>query len=345
MIRYNEIRMNELVVHRVGNKNRAEKNFLAAGVYNLNTEVRAALLSFFLKGLKKSELQYRFEMDERTGSNLLRDSAAKIFIDRESLYDESVHILNHLYDQSSHPNIKSGELFVVHFQDLLIDDELVEGVGIFKCERKMEFLKISSKGDFLNLQLENGMNLGRLDKGCLILNAMQGDNYRVISIDNNNYDTEYWMRSFLGVEPVRDEFFATKSYMEMCNDFSEQVVAKRSGKGDQMKFLSDSLDYLSEKDTFDYEEFKNSILAEEPLKRNFKDFQQHYDFPETYQFEISQPAVTKNRKHLSNMIKLDTGFQIKLDHDSGASQSYLEKGFDSNKGLHYYKVYFNEEFS
>ena len=343
MIRYNDIRMNDLVIHRVGNKHRAERNFIAEGISNLDVEIRAALLSYFLKPIKREDQRYRFELDERSGANAIRNAAAEIFIDPEQLYEQSVTILHHLYNQSTHPNIKSGEVYVAHFSDIIVDDELVNAIGIFKSERRSEFLRVTSAGTHLDLKIQDGINLGRLDKGCLILDAAPGDNYRVLSVDNNNYDTEYWLRSFLLLEPVKDEVFQTKNYMELCNAFSEEVVAKDAGKGEQMKFIADSVDYFANNEKFDFDNFREELLQDEPRERKFKQFQEAYDFPENYSFEISQPAVSKARKKMNNLIKLDSGIQIKLDHASEAAQSFMEKGFDSQKGMHYYKVYFNEE--
>ncbi len=343
MIRYNDIRMGAIAIHRVGNKHRAERNFIAEGTSDLEVEIRAALLSYFLKPLKREDQRYRFELDERTGANVIRNAAAEIFIDPESLYEQSVIILHHLYNQSTHPNIKSGELYVAHFTDIIVDDELVNAIGIFKSERRSEFLKITSGGTHLDLKIQDGINLGRLDKGCLILDAAAGDNYRILSVDNNNYDTEYWLRSFLMMEPVKDQVFQTKNFMELCNSFSEEVVAKDAGKGEQMKFIADSVDYFANNEQFDFDKFREEILVDEPRERKFKQFQEDYEFPENYSFEISQPAVSKARKKMSNLIKLDSGVQIKLDHASEAAQSYMEKGFDEQKGMHYYKVFFNEE--
>ncbi len=343
MIRYNDIRMGAIAIHRVGNKHRAERNFIAEGTSDLEVEIRAALLSFFLKPIKREDQRYRFELDERSGANAIRNAAAEVFIDPTTLYDQSVIILNHLYNQSTHPNIKSGEVFIAHFTDVIVDDELVNAVGIFKSERKSEFLKVSGGGTHLKLNIQDGINLGRLDKGCLILDSAAGDNYRVLSVDNNNYDTEYWLRSFLLVEPVKDEVYQTKNFMELCNAFSTEVVAKDAGKGEQMKFIADSVDYFAANESFDFNKFKEEILQDEPRERKFKQFQEAYDFPENYSFEISQPAVSKARKKMSNLIALDSGIQIKLDHASEAAQSYLEKGFDEDKGMHFYKVYFNEE--
>ena len=41
-------------------------------------------------------------------------------------------------------------------------------------------------------------------------------------------------------------------------------------------------------------------------------------------------------------IELDTNIQIKLDVDApDASAEYLERGYDAEKKMHFYKVFFN----
>ena len=55
-------------------------------------------------------------------------------------------------------------------------------------------------------------------------------------------------------------------------------------------------------------------------------------------------VVKKQKQQIKTDIKLDTHIQIKLDIDApDASSEYLEKGYDEEKKMRYYKVYFNEE--
>lgn len=54
--------------------------------------------------------------------------------------------------------------------------------------------------------------------------------------------------------------------------------------------------------------------------------------------------VKKQKKRIKTDIKLDTNIQIKLDIDApDAAEEYLEKGYDEERKMQYYKVYFNEE--
>ena len=61
-------------------------------------------------------------------------------------------------------------------------------------------------------------------------------------------------------------------------------------------------------------------------------------------FPVSEIVLKKQKQKLKTEIKLDTNIQIKLDIDAPeASSEYIEKGYDDEKKMKYYKVYFNEE--
>ena len=62
------------------------------------------------------------------------------------------------------------------------------------------------------------------------------------------------------------------------------------------------------------------------------------------QFHVSESVLKKQKQKLKTEIKLDTHIQIKLDVEApDASSEYLELGYDEDKKMKYYKVYFNEE--
>jgi hypothetical protein len=62
------------------------------------------------------------------------------------------------------------------------------------------------------------------------------------------------------------------------------------------------------------------------------------------QFDVAEAVVNKENKKIKTDIKLDTHIQIKLDIDApDASAEYLERGYDEEKKMHYYKVFFNVE--
>jgi hypothetical protein len=345
MLNYSTIQIQQLAIHRVGNKQRAEKNFISESAYELNPEMEGALMHYFLKPIKKSQELYRFQHSSDLNYNEIYGYCKTVFEDPTRFHEQSTHMLYHLYNQSNHPNIKSGEVYVAYFTDLLIDDELVDAVGIFKSERKNTFLKVSSYGDNLKIDALEGINIDKLDKGCLIVNSSAPDGFRVISVDNNNYDALYWTHHFLNIDFVEDENFHTKLYLEMVNEFSHEVIGENGDRREQVQFMADSVDYFTKNEVFNFEDFKEKVLPQkEELKKELDSFQEDFGLEEVNGFQISEPALKSAKRKIKNVIKLDTNIQIKLDFNNPETSSYfIEKGYDEEKGMYFYKVFFNEE--
>ena len=61
-------------------------------------------------------------------------------------------------------------------------------------------------------------------------------------------------------------------------------------------------------------------------------------------FDVSTAVLKKEKSKLKTEIKLDTNIAIKLDVDAPeAASEYLELGYDQEKKMKFYKVYFNDE--
>ena len=82
------------------------------------------------------------------------------------------------------------------------------------------------------------------------------------------------------------------------------------------------------------------------LKRHIKKL---YDSPkykieDLTSFPIANTAVTAARKKMRNVIDLDTHIQIKMDFiNPESAEKFVEKGWDEEKQMYYYLVYFNKE--
>ena len=83
-------------------------------------------------------------------------------------------------------------------------------------------------------------------------------------------------------------------------------------------------------------------------KRSYSKYKKHFetlnDVLIRNNFNISDVVLKKEKNKLKTEIKLDTHFVIKLDVDApDAASEYLERGYDEEKKMMYYKVFFNEE--
>jgi len=61
-------------------------------------------------------------------------------------------------------------VYVTHLTNINIDNNVVDAIGIFKSELQSDFLQFEEKGTHLEMILQQGVNLSKLDKGCIIFN-------------------------------------------------------------------------------------------------------------------------------------------------------------------------------
>jgi len=352
MINLTNIEIQDLVIHKVGNKSKDEGVVIAKELTVIdNDELRAALLKYFLASFK-FDATYRFHHEADLALNEVYTFANAIFQDSTTFYDQSVHMLRHLYEQSSHPQIKSGELYVVHFNNILYDNFKVDAVGIFKSEHKDEFLKIDERdSSAFELQYEQGVNIKKLDKGCIIFNYQASSGFHVSLVDLSNKGSQneavYWRDDFLQVRDLVDEHYMTDQYIRMCSDFYDDVVATTNDqfeKKEKLVFLNETIQHFASNEQFTQDVFYEEVIRDQGYIDMFKTYKETYEemreLPSMTDFNISQTALRKVKRQFKNDIKLDTNIEIKVNNESF---DYLEKGYDEERKMYFYKVFFNNE--
>ncbi len=85
-----------------------------------------------------------------------------MFNEPASFHEISVAIANHLFEQSTHPKIKGGEFYMVLFNDVVVDGEVVDALGIFKSENKDTFLKVMLRQQGFELEAQQGINVKKI---------------------------------------------------------------------------------------------------------------------------------------------------------------------------------------
>ena len=338
-----------LSIHRVGNKSKNEPILLSEEIYKTNDEITPLLKEFFLKPFRdKEENYFQFGHETDLEFNELYDLASEIFSDPSKIHELSKKITRHLYDQSMHPHIKSGEVFVAFFENLQIDNEKLNGIGIFKSELKQDFLQFTEKENQLEAYLQQGVNLNRLDKGCLIFELKKEEGFKILSVDSNRYDARYWLESFLGVDACQDDNFHTKKYLKFCQDFAKDVVLPAEDKKQEVLFMNRAVNHFAKNDNFLESAFMNEVIENPDLIPEFNHYKNEkapkYSIEDLTSFPIANTAVTAARKKIKNVINLDTNIQIKLDFiNPESAEKFIEKGWDEEKQMYYYLVYFNQE--
>ena len=349
MINLYPTQIESVSLHRVGNKNKGEQIFLSKSPFALDDETTGLLKEYFFKPFReKEENYYKFTNEVDVAFNEVYKTAAEIFANPAESHLNSKKLARHLYEQSSHPHIKSGEVYVAYLTDVVLDNAKTDAIGIFKSELKQDFLQFKEDGDSLNIHIQQGVNINKLDKGCLIFNVNKEEGYKVLSIDNNRYDAKYWLEQFLDVAPLTDEIFYTKNYLKFCQNFAKDVVLPAEDKQQEVLFMNRAVNHFAKNDAFEESNFLNEVMENPELIPEFKHYKVEkgpkYSIEDVSNFEIANKAVSDTRKKIKNVIQLDTNIQIKLDFiNPESAEKFVEKGWDEERQMYYYLVYFNKE--
>ena len=134
----------------------------------------------------------------------------------------------------------------------------------------------------------------------------------------------------------------------MCTEFSKEILKPTYGGQNQSTFLANTVDYFKENEVVNIERFKDDVFEDDKHINLFEDYKKAYESEQNVlirnQFDVSEVVLKKQKQKIKTEIKLDTNIQIKLDIDApDASAEYLERGYDDDKKMHFYKVFFNEE--
>jgi len=338
-----------LSIHRVGNKSRNESQFLSGQPFNLTDEIVPLMKEYFFRPFREKEENYfQFAHEVDLDYNEMFQFASEVFANPSSLHDVSKKITNHLFEQSNHPHIKNGEVYVTYLTNVNIDNNVVDAIGIFKSEVQADFLQFEERGTTLEMILQQGINLSKLDKGCLIFNYKKEEGYKILSVDSNRYDARYWLEHFLSVDAFQDDNFITKKYLKFCQGFAKDVVFPAEDKKQEVMFMNRSVNYFAKNDQFEESNFLNEVMDNPDLIPEFRSYKvdkgEKYSIEDVTTFPIANSAVSDARKSIKNVINLDTHIQIKMDFiNPESAEKFVEKGWDEEKQMYYYLVYFNKE--
>ncbi|MFL0086099.1 nucleoid-associated protein, partial [Tenacibaculum maritimum] len=277
MIKRTRAELNKCIIHKVANKYNSGQNTLSENLVRFDEESYELLMPFLLKPFANVTQSYRFNHHADVRLNEINNYTSEIFEDEASFIEHSKNIVNHLYEQSNSAQIKKGDVLVAYFEGLEYKDVLTEAVGIFKIESKVDFFQTYLEDDSFDVVVQKGISTKKLDKGCLILNSSDTEGPVILSVDNNNYDAQYWIKNFLNVKYADDRNLHTQHYLEMCKDFSENIIQPEFGKQEQSNFLANTVDYFKEHESVDYHDFKQEVFQEDKHKDLFEDYKKHFE--------------------------------------------------------------------
>jgi len=331
MIKVKEIK--KATIQVVGNKTRGEGLSAATALADVNgsSEFLTKLVekSFTMDDVKQ------FSYIESVELNPVYQFVSMMFDDKEAFLKQSVNIATFLYDHSIHPNIRSGELYVLLLECQYMK-ESVEAVAILKSEKKDPFLATDNDGREISVQTIYGTGLKGLAKGCLVLNVEREKGYVVGTVDNTNNgsDAQYWTDSFLHVTNCEDDYHQTLKLTEMLTEFSKQVAEQSAAEGAVMAKKATEL--LKRGEAVQVEELAERICTNNEQCEQFAAFRQ--EFEEEHgglAREVNVVAKAASRKPVTRMntLRISDEFEVKVLNP----EARIEPG--SDEGGRYWKLY------
>ncbi len=349
MIEFTRAQLTHMAIHFVGNKGLGEELILGESLTEFTDDfVKETVIKYFVSPFK-TDVYYQFRKKFDIAIDSVSNVSEDIFKSQYEFLEKSKTLAKILYDQSMHPKTAGGGFYVCYFRDVICDGLLTDAIGIFKTEKQATFLKLTENMDVLSLHCDSGIEINKLDKGCLIYNIKKDSGYKISIVDTNNKVAEcalYWQEDFLNAIPLQNDYFNTKNTIDIVRAFLEEKVSVDYAmpKTALIELRNKAINHFNEITNFNQEVFETEVLAQKDLAIDFQEFKKDYinrmDLPKIpEEFQISATSVKQNKKHMREVIKLDSNFHLYIHSNA----KFLEKGFDEEKGMKFYKVFFVNE--
>lgn len=342
MINYQEALFDAVSVHSLpGGQDSAHFILSDEPVPVTGDGLRDSFFHLFFHAFKEPEF-YRFSHIEED-SNRMYSLARTIFSQPDSVHAVSIEIARHLNNQSSHPNIRKGDLIVAYMEDILIEDEMVQAIAIVKSESKESFIDIHNSAGRTTISLKQGIYPRKLDKACIIFNTASEEGFRLCVADkiSSGEEAVYWKDRFLDVERETNNYHNTKVYIQATKSFIDERLKPMYDieKQDEAQLLSSSRHYFETHEDFDEGGYLDSLFGDqEEIKSEFKEYQTEQNIQRDEQFQVSQAAVKKQSRVFKSVIKLDKNFHVYVH----GNRDMIERGTDPD-GRKFYKLYYDRE--
>lgn len=342
MLSYIDAKLKACVLHKVGNKLRNEGCVFSNSLFTNYDTIHEFLMEYFFASFKQDNYYsfcHNFDIEMNEAYICVRN----IFENPDSLYAQSLNLSQHLYEQSLHPKIKGGEFYVVYFDNCVVNGQKVDAIGLFKSENKDTFLRVYPKDDGFEIESEKGINIKKLDKGCLIFNIDKESGYLMAIVDNTNKGAEakYWTDDFLHVRLHKDSYNQTQNMLSLCKNFVAQLPTN-NGKVEKATYINRSIDALKD-EIVNINSFAEKVFEKPELVSDFRRYKETYQQEQNIDiddsFETTPKAINHRCVGTMTTIKLDKNFDINIH----GGEQYIVRGYDEARDLHYYQLFFKEE--
>ena len=235
----------DVILHQVGNRLREEPLILADQCFDITESIANLILGGYLRGIVSDKNQYMLTHESDMTLNDVAHHVSAFFSKKISFVELSRNLATHLYASAHHPNIASGDLFVILFDKLKLDGQYKSAIGVYKAESKQQYISTRADGESRQLAVSSGINPDLIDKGALIVDGSE----IIYAIDRLSNRTKYWIEDFLKAKQIPNE--STKSavaagLIERVRDNIESPVARQDFYREVIALCSDRDEVLND---------------------------------------------------------------------------------------------------
>lgn len=338
-------RIAHMIVHHVGSKSNGEGVGFSDNELDFSS-IEPELLKLVERSFNLNDY-YHFYYEGSVSLNPIFSFTKEIFNNPKSIVAQSRHIAKILYDCSTHPKVKPGELSIIYISGYELEGENVDAIAIIKSETRQSVLQLDRTQEGFVVSMNDAINLSKVEKGCIVFNIDEEEGYRIAIVDNSSSsgDAKYWKDSFLHVTSYNGAHHQTCSLINLATEFiSESIAGDRSISSVEKAMIANRSKQVlndTEQDTITFDEYSHAVFKDARLEDKFAQYAEvnaPLELVELGTIRVEKKAINKRRSRIST-IHLDDNFDILI---RGGDDQIL-RGYDENAGMNYYKLYFERE--
>ena len=340
MIYTEYVRIQDIIIHQVGNKLSMDGVKLSKHGIDMTDDLNELLVNHFLTPFReRPSMQFKPTLQDNKVYTLVKS----LFANKSDFVDLSQQLANLLYENSVYSKIRKGEFYVVYFSNCIFDGKTSDAVGLFKTELKTQYLQVTPVVDGYTIAEGQGLSLKHFEKACLIFNEDESSGYQIAVIDKNNktFESRYWSDSFLQIRKRKTNSSQTASLFEMCKSFVSQLSDKDEIQKASM--MNKALSILDESEkSIELGHFRDLVFGDQSTSDSFDEFRRERQSESL--LDIDEKFVSDNSSLKKTGLKKLTTIHLDDNYDvviHGTND--IEKGYDENRGKHFYKLFYDRE--
>ena len=333
--------ISHMIVHYVGNKSRDEGVSFSEKELDF-ADISSDIISMLVKSFDTKE-SCHFYFESTLALNPIYTFVKTMFDEVSRFQEQSEFIAKILYEKTSHPMTKSGELNLVYLSDCEIDGKRTDAIAMLKTENKQPAYQYLHTEHGYEIKKSEVISFSKVEKGCLIFNTNEENGYVVFSVDKKSkgIQSKYWKDDFLHVMTDATSYSQTKNLLSSCKAFIADNYSD-GPKVEKANLISKVRTVLEQTETLSVHDFSQEIFGETRLNKQFESYLSSKDNPCQMQENIIQvevPLVKKKSSLPKTTLYLDSNFEINIlgGHDK------IVQGFDEAAGMNYYQFFYNKE--